>query len=72
MSEEKIHLHVYQDESGVMRVRDQNGRIVAGVRAVTLRHAVDEVVTFTLEALDYAGGTQAWSPGRVRREESAS
>ncbi|MCO7643266.1 hypothetical protein NJI34_41620 [Pseudomonas sp. S 311-6] len=68
---EKIYLHVKQDELGIMRVYDQDGRKVAGVRAVTVRHALNEEVTFTLEALDYSGGNVPWSPER-RRAKSAT
>lgn len=67
MSQEKIYLSVEMDERGVMRVRDQQGRIVAGVRAVTLRHARDEAATFTLEAFDHSGGEKRWAPCHVRR-----
>ncbi|CAB3712321.1 hypothetical protein CEY09_30270 [Achromobacter marplatensis] len=67
MSKEKIYLSVKMDELGVMRVCDQQGRIVAGVRAVTLRHARDEAATFTLEAFDHSGGEKAWAPSHARR-----
>lgn len=67
MSQEKIYLSVEMDELGVMRVRDQQGRIVAGVRGVTLRHARDEAATFTLEAFDHSRGEKRWAPCHVRR-----
>lgn len=67
MSQEKIYLSVEMDKLGVMRVRDQQGRVVAGVRAVTLRHARNEAATFTLEAVDHSGSEKRWAPFHVRR-----
>lgn len=69
MDTNKIYLHVEKDERGVLAAYDQHGRRVAGVRAVALRHAVDECVSFTLEAFDYAGGTLPWAPGRAKEAD---
>lgn len=71
MKKERIYLYVKQNELGVMGVYDQDGREVAGVRAVTLRHAMDECASFTLDAIDYAGGNAAWAPSAITRKQNA-
>lgn len=56
MSDEKIYLSVVQLENGTLQVRDQDGRVVSGIRAISVDQAHDEVSQFTITALEYRNG----------------
>lgn len=55
MSEELCELHV-EKQGDLFVIRDQDGRKVRGVRAVSVNQRINDVTTVTIEFIHFKGG----------------
>lgn len=56
MEQDKIYLHSEMDEKGTVRIVDQFGRILCGIKSLSVNRAFDEGATITLSVYEYRGG----------------
>lgn len=56
MATDRIQLSAYVDDDGVLTVRDQHGRELAGLRHVVFSGGYEEPVEITVKVLAYRNG----------------